>query len=122
MVLGLGLISAVCFVPVSFGALSASDAQAGVIGWAMWPLFVLWQYRRQRRSSGLSDAQIQAAGRVGHLPQRQAAGTGHRTRPLGPWIRGSLGMLGTIPLMLMNLANRLITAGIFPLAIAFISG
>ena len=114
VVLGLGLISAVCFVPVSFGALTASDAQAGVIGWAMWPLFVLWLYRRQRRSSGLSDAQIQGAGRVGHLPQRGAAGTGHRTRPLGLWIRGSIGMLGTVPLMLMNLANRLIPYPIAP--------
>ncbi len=37
-----------------------------------------------------------------------AAGPGHRSRPLGVWIRGSIGMLGTTPLMLMNLANRLI--------------
>jgi hypothetical protein len=108
VVLGLGVVSAVCFVPVSFGALSASDAQAGVIGWAMWPLLALWLYRRGRRATGLSNAQIQAAGRVGHLPRRRAAGTGHRTWPLGLWIGGSIGLLATIPLLLMNLANRLI--------------
>ncbi len=75
---------------------------------------MLWLYRRQRRSFGLSDAQIQAAGRVGHLPQRGAAGTGHRTRPLGLWIRGSIGMFATIPLMVMNLASRLIPFPIIP--------
>jgi fumarate reductase subunit D len=114
VILGLVVISAVCFVPVSFGALTAADAQAGVVGWAFWPLVALWYYRRQRRSSGLSDAQIQAAGRLGHLPQRGAAGTGHRARPLGLWIRGSIGMLATIPLMVMNLANRLIPFPIVP--------
>ncbi len=64
------MIAVVCFVSVSFGALSASAAKAGVLGWAMWPLVVLWLYRRRRRSFGLSDAQIQAVGRVGHLPLR----------------------------------------------------
>jgi hypothetical protein len=114
VVLGLGVISAVCFVPVSFGALTVADAQAGVGGWAFWPLVVLWLYRRQRRSSGLSDAQIQAAGRVGHLPPRGAGGAGHRSRPLGLWIRGCIGMLGTIPLMVMNLFTRLIPYPIAP--------
>lgn len=65
-------------------------------------------YRRQRRSFGLSDAQIQAAGRVGHLPQRGWPVPVIGTRPLGLWIRGSIGMLGTIPLMLMDLADPLI--------------
>jgi hypothetical protein len=114
VIFGLVVMSAVCFVPVSFGALTAADAQAGVGGWAFWPLVVLWLYRRKRRSLGLSDAQIQAAGRVGHLPQRRAAGTGHQARPLGLWIRGSIGMLATIPLMVMNLANRLIPYPIVP--------
>ena len=65
-------------------------------------------YRRQRRSFGFSDAQIQAAGRVWPPAAVGVAGTGDRTRPLGIWIRGSIGMLGTIPLMLMDLADPLI--------------
>lgn len=114
VVLGLGLITAVCFVPVPFGALTTADAEAGVIFWAMWPLFALWLYRRWRRSSGLSDVQIQAVGRVGHLPQRRSARTGHRTASLARWIRGSIGVLCAIPLVLMGLANKLIPYPIVP--------
>ena len=61
--------------------------------------------RADRRAGGGEDP----GGRAGWPPAAAGvAGTGDRTRPLGLWIRGSIGMLGTIPLMLMDLADPLI--------------
>lgn len=101
----LGLISAICFMPVPFGVLTGSEASVAVFGWGIWPPLFLWLYWRQRRSYGLYDAQILAASRVGHLPQRQADANTYRIPPLALWIRGSVGMICAIPVVLVGLAN-----------------
>jgi hypothetical protein len=85
----------------------ALTAWGAVIGWVIWPAFFLWLHLRQRRSSGLSDAEIQAASRVGHLPRRQAGPTARRVPPPGLWIRGTLGMLCAIPVVIVGLINSI---------------
>ena len=103
--LALGLISAVCFVPVAFGMLTASAAWQGLLLWTIWPLPFLWLYWRQRRSSGLSDAQIQQVSRIGHLPRRQRGPVVRQMPPPGLWVRGIIGMLCAIPVVLVGLLN-----------------
>jgi hypothetical protein len=105
--LAFGLISAVCFVPVAFGMLTASAAWQGLLLWTVWPLPFLWLYRRQRRSSGLSDAQIQQVSRIGHLPRRQRGPVVRRMPPPGLWFRGIIGMLCAIPVVLVGLVNTI---------------
>jgi hypothetical protein len=105
--LALGLISAACFVPVAFGMLTAQAAWNGLLLWIIWPLPFLWLYRRQRRSSRLSDAQIQEASRIGHLPRRQSGPTPRRVPPPGLWVRGIIGMLCAIPVVLAGLVNTI---------------
>jgi hypothetical protein len=105
--LALGLISAICFVPAAFGVLTASAAWQGLLLWIMWPLPFLWLYWRQRRSSGLSDAEIQAASRIGHLPRRQGGRVIRRVPPPGLWVRGIAGMLCAIPLVVAGLVNTI---------------
>jgi hypothetical protein len=73
--LALALICGICLGSASFGILVLSGAWGAVIGWVIWPVFFCWPYLRQRRSSGLRDAEIQAVGRVGHLPRRQGGPT-----------------------------------------------
>ena len=107
LALALGLISGICFVPALFGILALSGAWGAVIGWVIWPTFFWWLYLRQRRSSGLSDAEIQAASRVGHLPRRQGGPTARRVPPLRLWIRGFIGMICAIPLMIAGLVNSI---------------
>ena len=105
--LALGLISAICFVSAAFGMLTASAAWQGLLLWIIWPLPFLWLYWRQRRSSGLSDAEIQAASRIGHLPRRQGGPVVRRVPPPGLWVRGIIGMLCAIPVVLAGLVNTI---------------
>ena len=101
--LALILVSAICYLPVPFGALTGSQAGQGVFSWAFVAFPLLWLYRRKRRSARLDDAEIQAVGRIGHLGPRPA-----RSRALPSarrWIRGALAMLATIPFALAGLAN-----------------
>ncbi len=105
--LALGLIIGICFGPAAFGILAWSAAWGAVIGWVIWPALFLWLHLRQRRPSGLSDAEIQAASRVGHLPRRQAGPTARRVPPPGLWIRGTLGMLCAIPVVIVGLVNSI---------------
>ena len=105
--LALGLISAICFVSAAFGMLTASAAWQGLLLWIIWPLPFLWLYWRQRRSSGLSDAEIQAASRIGHLPRRQGGLVVRRVPPPGLWVRGIIGMLCAIPVVLAGLVNTI---------------
>ena len=104
----LGLTCAACFVPTAFGMLSLSVASQGLLLWAVWPLPFLWLYQRQRRSSRLSDAQIQDASRIGHLPRRQGAPVTFRMPSPGLWIRGIVGMLCAIPVVLVGLVNTIV--------------
>jgi hypothetical protein len=106
--LALALISAICFVPVAFGALTASAAGQGLLLWTIWPLPLLWLYRRQRRSSGLSDAQIQEASRIGHLPCRHDRRVARRVPPSGLWVRGIIGMVCAIPVVLAGIVNMIL--------------
>ena len=115
LALALGLISGICFVQASFGILT-SGAWGAVIGWVIWPTFFWWLYLRQRRSSGLSDAEIQAASRVGHLPRRQGGPTARRVPPAGELveIRGFIGMICAIPLMIAGLVNSIFGVVVIP--------
>ncbi len=119
--LALILVSAICFLPVPFGALTGSQAGQGVLGWVIIAFPVLWLYRRKRRSARLDDAEIQAVGRIGHLRARPAGSRG--LPPFGLWIRSAIAadaagdqfradafrlgvaMLGAIPFALVALAN-----------------
>lgn len=105
--LALGLISAICFVPAVFDVLTASAAWQGLLLWIIWPSSFLWLYWRQRRSAGLSDAEIQAASRIGHLPRRQGDPVVRRVPPAGLWVRGIIGMLCAIPVVLAGLVNTI---------------
>ena len=103
---GLALMSAVCFIPAAFGVITGAAATA-VFGWAICVLPFLWLYRRQRRSSGLRDADVQAMSRVGHLPP-PTGGSAAARRPLPPratWLRGSTGLVLAPPLVLLGLVN-----------------
>jgi hypothetical protein len=102
-VLALVLVSAICYLPVPFGALTGSQAGQGVSGWVIIAFPLLWLYRRKRRSARLDDAEIQAVGRIGHLRARPAGSRG--LPPFGLWIRGAIAMLGAIPFALVGLAN-----------------
>jgi hypothetical protein len=105
LALALALTSAACFVPVAFGVIGSNDV-AALIGWAISAGLFLWLYLRQRRSSGLTDAEVQAASRVGHLPRRQAGLTFHRLAPR-LWIRGGLGLVCAIPVVVAGLVNTI---------------
>ncbi len=105
--LGLAVISAICFVPVSFGVLTGSDASTAVFGWAICPAFFLWLYWRHRRSSRLSDAEIQAASQIGHFQRRPAGPAARRLPPPALWIRGAIGILCAIPVVLVGLVNTI---------------
>lgn len=97
------LVSAICYLPVPFGALTGSQAGQGVSGWVIIAFPLLWLYWRKRRSARLDDAEIQAVGRIGHLHARPAGSRG--LPPFGLWIRGAIAMLGAIPFALVGLAN-----------------
>ena len=108
VICGLALMSAVCFIPAAFGVITGAAATA-VFGWAICVLPFLWLYRRQRRSSGLRDADVQAMSRVGHLPP-PTGGSAAARRPLPPpatWLRGLTGLVFAPPLVLLGLVNTL---------------
>ena len=105
LVLTLGLVSAICLVPMPFGVLTAEDAWTGIVGWVVWPLVFLFVYRLQRRASGLSDSEVQEASRVGHLPRQQSGPAIFRKPSPAIWIRGIIGMLCAIPLVIVGLVN-----------------
>ena len=105
----LALMSAVCFIPVALGVLTGAAATTAVLGWAIWALPFLWLYRRQRRLSGLSDADVQAMSRVGHLPP-PTGGFPAARRPLPPlatWLLGVAGLVLALPLVLLGLVNTI---------------
>ena len=105
----LALMSAVCFIPVAFDVVTGAAATTAVFGWAIWALPFLWLYRRQRRSSGLRDPDVQAMSRVGHLPP-PTGGSAAARRPLPPlatWLRGLTGLVLALPLVLLGLVNTL---------------
>jgi hypothetical protein len=106
VICGLALMSAVCFIPAAFGVITGAAATA-VYLWAIWVLPFLWLYRRQRRSSGLRDADVQAMSRVGHLPS-PTGGSATARRPLPPlatWLRGLTGLVLGLPVVLLGMVN-----------------
>jgi hypothetical protein len=108
LLLGGILVVLVCLGGVAFGAVTGSDAQAGIIGWALWPAICYQPYRRQRKRSGLTDDVIQAASRVGHLPTR--SGRHGRWRPAvrpAAWVRAIAGAICAVPIVLIGLFNSL---------------
>jgi hypothetical protein len=109
VICGLAVMSAVCFIPVAFGVGTSAAAATAVSGWAICVLPVLWLYRRQRRSSGLKDADVQAMSRVGHLPS-PTGGRATARRPLPPlatWLRGLAGLVLGLPVVLLGMVNTL---------------
>lgn len=111
LLLGGLLVVLVCLGGVAFGAMTGSDAQAGIIGWALWPAICYQPYRQQRKRSGLTDDAIQAASRVGHLPAR-ASRPARRRRTARPaaWISGVAGAICAVPIVLLGLFNSLVGA------------
>ena len=103
VVLALGLVSAICLAVAALGLLKSSGAWAAVFLWAICPLACLRLYRAQRRSAGLSDAEVQAVSRVGHLPARGDRSAVRRVPPPGLLLRGVAGMLCAIVVVLAGL-------------------
>jgi hypothetical protein len=108
--LALSMIAVICFAAVGLGALTAAQAWSGLLGWVIWPPLFLWLYRRQRRTSGLTDAEIQAASRVGHLPRHAPRGGSRPFPSVVVWLCAAAGVLLAIPVVVIGLLNTVLNA------------
>jgi FtsH-binding integral membrane protein len=104
------LTAVICFGAAGFGAVTGSEAGTGVLGFVIWPALFGWLYRRQRSASGLTDAEIQAASRVGHLPRHALRGGSRSFPSVVVWLRAAAGVLLAIPVVLLGLVNLLLNA------------
>ena len=106
--LAMSMIVVICFAAAGFGALTASQTWSGLLGWVIWPPLFLWLYRQQRQTSGLTDAEIQAASRVGHLQPHAPRGESRPFPSILVWLRAAGGLLLAIPVVVMGLLNTVL--------------
>ncbi len=86
--------------------MDGAGALRGVAAWSILPLIFFWRYRRQRRSLGLTDAQVQAASRIGLLPA-PPPGKAVRLPSAGLWLRVGAAAACAWPLAYLGLVNSL---------------
>jgi hypothetical protein len=104
--LALGLLVVVGFAAVGLGGMNGADAARGVVAWSILPLIFFWRYRRQRRSLGLTDAQVQAASRIGLLPA-PPPGRAVRLPSAVLWLRVGAAAACAWPVAYLGLVNSL---------------